>query len=166
MISESVVNHSPRTENQSVCSPISGPQQRGGSRPARIFYNQDVRNSAMTISDYMIHHVMESEHTGPNDPKDLIDVDQNYSSCLKLATPAMSALDRKVAFAERLKQLRVEEELKVELQLKGFETFGSLAFAVSTTPQQVTDTALGMAIEGDSKGVESVSDFMHQETCG
>ena len=86
MISESVVNHSPRTENQSVCSPISGPQQRGGSRPARIFYNQDVRNSAMTISDYMIHHVMESEHTGPNDPKDLIDVDQNYSSCLKLVS--------------------------------------------------------------------------------
>lgn len=36
----------------------------------------------------------------------------------------------------------MEEELKVELQLQGFETFGSLAFAVSTTPQQVTDTVL------------------------
>ena len=30
----------------------------------------------------------------------------------------------------------------VELQDKGFETFGSLAFAVSTTPQQITDSVL------------------------
>ena len=54
----------------------------------------------------------------------------------------MSVLDSKAAFSERLKQLGVEDELKVELQAKGFETYGSLAFAVSTTPQQVTDTIL------------------------
>ena len=51
----------------------------------------------------------------------------------------MSALDSKAAFAERMKQLGVEDELRGELQAKGFETFGSLAFAVSTTPQQITD---------------------------
>ncbi|CAL1142518.1 unnamed protein product [Cladocopium goreaui] len=39
-------------------------------------------------------------------------------------------------------QLGVEDELKGELQTKGFETFGSLAFAVSTTPQQITDAIL------------------------
>jgi hypothetical protein len=55
---------------------------------------------------------------------------------------AMSALDSKAAFAERMKQLGVEDELKGELQGKGFETFGSLAFAVSTTPQQITDAVL------------------------
>ena len=55
---------------------------------------------------------------------------------------AMSVLDSKAAFSERLKQLGVEDELRVELQTKGFETYGSLAFAVSTTPQQVTDTIL------------------------
>lgn len=54
----------------------------------------------------------------------------------------MSALDSKAAFAERLKQLGVEEELRVELQGRGFDTFGSLAFAVSTTPQQITDAVL------------------------
>ena len=54
----------------------------------------------------------------------------------------MSVLDSKAAFAERLKQLGVEDELKAELQSKGFETYGSLAFAVSTTPQQVTDAIL------------------------
>ena len=36
----------------------------------------------------------------------------------------------------------MEDELKGELQTKGFETFGSLAFAVSTTPQQITDAIL------------------------
>ena len=54
----------------------------------------------------------------------------------------MSALDSKAAFAERMRQLGVEDELKGELQTKGFETFGSLAFAVSTTPQQITDAIL------------------------
>ena len=54
----------------------------------------------------------------------------------------MSALDSKAAFAERMKQLGVEDELRGELQAKGFETFGSLAFAVSTTPQQITDAIL------------------------
>jgi hypothetical protein len=54
----------------------------------------------------------------------------------------MSALDSKAAFAERLKQLGVEDELKSELQSKGFDTFGALAFAVPTTPQQITDTVL------------------------
>ena len=55
---------------------------------------------------------------------------------------AMSALDSKGTFAERMRQLGVEDELKGELQTKGFETFGSLAFAVSTTPQQITDAIL------------------------
>ena len=54
----------------------------------------------------------------------------------------MSALDSKAPFSERLKQLGVEEELKLELQAKGFDTFGALAFAVSTTPQQITDSVL------------------------
>lgn len=54
----------------------------------------------------------------------------------------MSALDSKAAFVERMRQLGVEDELKGELQRKGFETFGSLAFAVSTTPQQITDAIL------------------------
>jgi hypothetical protein len=54
----------------------------------------------------------------------------------------MSALDSKAAFAERLKHLGVEDDPKGELQGKGFETFGSLAFAVSTTPQQITDAVL------------------------
>ena len=56
----------------------------------------------------------------------------------------MSALDSKAAFAERMRQLGVEDELKGELQAKGFETFGSLAFAVSvsSTPQQITDAIL------------------------
>ena len=54
----------------------------------------------------------------------------------------MSVLDSKAAFLERLRQLGAEDELKQELKTKGFETFGSLAFAVSTTPQQITDTVL------------------------
>lgn len=61
---------------------------------------------------------------------------------LNLPRLAMSALDSKAAFAERMGQLGVEDELKGELQGKGFETFGSLAFAVSTTPQQITDAVL------------------------
>ena len=54
----------------------------------------------------------------------------------------MSALDGKAAFAERLRQLGVEYDLRLELQARGFETFGSLAFAVSTMPQQITDAVL------------------------
>ena len=42
----------------------------------------------------------------------------------------MSVLDSKAAFADRLKQLGIEDALKGELQDRGFETFGSLAFAV------------------------------------
>ena len=54
----------------------------------------------------------------------------------------MSALDSKAAFLERLKQLGVEDEFRDKLRVKGFETYGSLAFAVSTTPQQITDNVL------------------------
>ena len=43
----------------------------------------------------------------------------------------MSALDSKAAFVERLRQLGVEDDLKQELKAKGFETYGSLAFAVA-----------------------------------
>ena len=38
------------------------------------------------------------------------------------ACAAMSALDGKAAFVERLRQLGVEDELKQELKAKGFET--------------------------------------------
>ena len=55
---------------------------------------------------------------------------------------AMSTLDSKAAFSERLKQLNVEEALQGELKASGFETYGALAFAVSTTPQQITDTIM------------------------
>ena len=54
----------------------------------------------------------------------------------------MTALDSKAAFSERLKQLNVEETLQAELKASGFETYGALAFAVSTTPQQITDTVM------------------------
>ena len=54
----------------------------------------------------------------------------------------MTALDSKAAFTERLKQLNVEEVLQTELRNSGFDTYGALAFAVSTTPQQITDTVM------------------------
>ena len=64
------------------------------------------------------------------------------NSKIQLRLTAMSVLDSKAAFADRLKQLGIEDALKGELQDRGFETFGSLAFAVSTTPQQITDAVL------------------------
>eukprot|EP00435_Cladocopium_sp_Y103_P027530 s3375_g6.t2 len=51
-------------------------------------------------------------------------------------------LDSQATFKERMNQLGVEEALQQELQAKGFNTYGSLAFAVSTTPQQITDAVL------------------------
>eukprot|EP00435_Cladocopium_sp_Y103_P022564 s4461_g5.t1 len=51
-------------------------------------------------------------------------------------------LDSQATFKERMNQLGVEEVLQQELQAKGFNTYGSLAFAVSTTPQQITDAVL------------------------
>eukprot|EP00435_Cladocopium_sp_Y103_P026492 s3071_g6.t1 len=51
-------------------------------------------------------------------------------------------LDSQATFKERMNQLGVEEALQLELQAKGFNTYGSLAFAVSTTPQQITDAVL------------------------
>ena len=54
----------------------------------------------------------------------------------------MTTLDSKAAFLDRMKQLKVEEALQEELCNNGFETYGALAFAVSTTPQQITDTVM------------------------
>ena len=54
----------------------------------------------------------------------------------------MTALDSKAAFSDRMRQLNVEEALQTELHNAGFETFGALAFAVSTTPQQITDAVM------------------------
>ena len=54
----------------------------------------------------------------------------------------MTTLDSKAAFLDRMKQLKVEEALQEELCNSGFETYGALAFAVSTTPQQITDTVM------------------------
>ena len=54
----------------------------------------------------------------------------------------MTTLDSKAAFLDRMKQLKVEETLQEELCNSGFETYGALAFAVSTTPQQITDTVM------------------------
>eukprot|EP00435_Cladocopium_sp_Y103_P024655 s97_g6.t1 len=51
-------------------------------------------------------------------------------------------LDSQATFKERMNQLGVEEALQSELQAKGFNTYGSGAFAVSTTPQQITDAIL------------------------
>ena len=66
----------------------------------------------------------------------------HINSKIQLRLTAMSVLDSKAAFADRLKQLGIEDALTGELQDRGFETFGSLAFAVSTTPQQITDAVL------------------------
>eukprot|EP00435_Cladocopium_sp_Y103_P060513 s739_g22.t1 len=58
-------------------------------------------------------------------------------------------LDSQATFKERLNQLGVEEALVQELNAKGLTTYGSLAFAVSTTPQQITDAVLDAWLSQD-----------------
>ena len=57
-------------------------------------------------------------------------------------TAMASALDSEAAFLDRLQHLGVSDPLKQELLDQGFKTFGALAFAVSATPQALTDEAL------------------------
>ena len=101
-------------------------------------------------SSESIAHVHATPQLGRQDALLTFDRDRiNYSphttyinSKIQVRLTAMSVLDSKAAFADRLKQLGIEDALKGELQDRGFETFGSLAFAVSTTPQQITDAVL------------------------
>ena len=101
-------------------------------------------------SSESIAHMHATPQLGRQDALLTFDRDRiNYSphttyinSKIQLRLTAMSVLDSKAAFADRLKQLGIEDALKGELQDRGFETFGSLAFAISTTRQQITDAVL------------------------
>ena len=51
------------------------------------------------------------------------------------------ALESEAAFSDRLSKIGISQNVKTSLLRQGFTTFGSLAFAISTTPAQMTDAA-------------------------
>ena len=51
------------------------------------------------------------------------------------------ALESEAAFSDRLSKIGISQNVKASLLRQGFTTFGSLAFAISTTPAQMTDAA-------------------------
>ena len=55
---------------------------------------------------------------------------------------ASAALDSEAAFAARLKAMSIDADLVKRLAAKGYNTFGGMAFAVASSPNQVTDEAV------------------------
>ena len=55
---------------------------------------------------------------------------------------ASAALDSEAAFSARLKAMSIDADLVKRLSTKGYTTFGGMAFAVASSPNQVTDEAV------------------------
>ena len=60
-------------------------------------------------------------------------------ACQILSVVAMSYVDSEVVFRARCDEIKLAPETVVALKAKGWSTFGSYAFSISTNPGQISD---------------------------
>ena len=60
-------------------------------------------------------------------------------ACQILSVVAMSYMDSEVVFRARCDEIKLAPETVVALKAKGWSTFGSYAFSISTNPGQISD---------------------------
>ena len=60
-------------------------------------------------------------------------------ACQILSVVAMSYVDSEVVFRSRCDEIKLSSETVMALKAKGWSTFGSYAFSISTNPGQISD---------------------------